>query len=396
MRVTGSSPARSSSRARSTPSSTAPAHDPTRRHRPPDDDDCHPTSPLNIELDRVVRTIAVHRRRRRWSLLRARAACSARRPADGFVFAIGVTVALVPEGLLPTVTLSLAWGAEQMAKRQVLVRKLDAVQTLGSTTFICTDKTGTLTLNQMAVVEVWTPQGMATISGTGYEPLASDRAVERRGASRAGAITWHWPRPGARTGGRSSTTATAPSGWPTAIRWKRRSTCWPAGRASTSTADRSCPSSISTDSRSIHDGGGCRSSSDGSCHRQRCARRRAAAVPSTAHAARPSARDLPSEGCGCWPSPDAPPAAVADRLMRQRSRSTSSSMASLPCRIRRAPRSLMPLTALPRRRDQGGDDHGRPSPHGACDRRPGRSTGHRPTSSSRARPSRRRSSCSAR
>ncbi len=91
---------------------------------------------------------------------------------DGFVFAIGVTVALVPEALLPTVTLSLAWGAEQMAKRQILVRNLEAVETLGSTTFICTDKTGTLTRNQMAVVEAWTPAGNVTVAGAGYEPSA--------------------------------------------------------------------------------------------------------------------------------------------------------------------------------------------------------------------------------
>src|SRR4029079_17070199 len=82
-------------------------------------------------------------------------------PSDGFIFAIGVTVALVPEALLPTVTLALAWGAEQMAKRRVLVRHLDAVETLGSTTFVCTDKTGTLTRNQMTVVEAWTKEGMA-------------------------------------------------------------------------------------------------------------------------------------------------------------------------------------------------------------------------------------------
>ncbi|WP_223164196.1 cation-translocating P-type ATPase [Nocardioides mesophilus] len=91
---------------------------------------------------------------------------------DGFVFAIGVTVALVPEALLPTVTLSLAWGSEQMAKRQILVRNLEAVETLGSTTFICTDKTGTLTRNQMTVVEAWTPAGSVTVSGSGYDPQA--------------------------------------------------------------------------------------------------------------------------------------------------------------------------------------------------------------------------------
>ncbi len=101
--------------------------------------------------------------------------------SDGLVFGIGVTVALVPEGLLPTVTLSLAWGAEQMSHRQILVRDLSSVETLGSTTFICTDKTGTLTRNEMAVVEVWTPAGGATVTGEGYEPtgsLESDAGAE--------------------------------------------------------------------------------------------------------------------------------------------------------------------------------------------------------------------------
>src|SRR5690606_17212926 len=92
--------------------------------------------------------------------------------ADGFTFAIGVTVALVPEALLPTVTLSLAWGAEQMAKRNVLVRNLDAVETLGSTTFICTDKTGTLTQNQMTVVRAWTPSTSVEVRTPGYDPTA--------------------------------------------------------------------------------------------------------------------------------------------------------------------------------------------------------------------------------
>ncbi len=102
--------------------------------------------------------------------------------SDGFVFAIGVTVALVPEALLPTVTLSLAWGAERMAERQVLVRHLEAVETLGSTTFICTDKTGTLTMNEMTVREVWTPTATATVEAVGYHPRATVAVVGDRAA----------------------------------------------------------------------------------------------------------------------------------------------------------------------------------------------------------------------
>lgn len=103
---------------------------------------------------------------------------------DGFVFAVGVTVALVPEALLPTVTLSLALGSERMAKRNVLVRNLEAVETLGSTTFICTDKTGTLTRNQMTVVEAWVPDGSVTVDGGGYGPEA-DLAWSSDGAKQA-------------------------------------------------------------------------------------------------------------------------------------------------------------------------------------------------------------------
>jgi calcium-translocating P-type ATPase len=96
---------------------------------------------------------------------------------DGFLFAVGVTVALVPEGLLPTVTLSLARSAQLLARGNALVRRLESVETLGSTTFICTDKTGTLTQNRMAVVEVWAPEGTVAVRGTGYEPTAEVAGV---------------------------------------------------------------------------------------------------------------------------------------------------------------------------------------------------------------------------
>lgn len=74
---------------------------------------------------------------------------------DNFIFAIGIIVANVPEGLLPTVTLSLAMATQRMAKRNALIRHLPAVETLGCATVICTDKTGTLTENRMAASTVY-------------------------------------------------------------------------------------------------------------------------------------------------------------------------------------------------------------------------------------------------
>ncbi|MBI4699423.1 MAG: cation-transporting P-type ATPase [Nitrospirae bacterium] len=75
-----------------------------------------------------------------------------------FLFAVGIIIANVPEGLLPTVTLSLAMGSQRMAKKKALIKNLNSVETLGSVTVICTDKTGTLTQNKMEVQKVWTLQ----------------------------------------------------------------------------------------------------------------------------------------------------------------------------------------------------------------------------------------------
>jgi len=90
--------------------------------------------------------------------------------SEGFIFSVGMVVAFVPEGLLPTVTLSLAMGVQRMAKRNALIKKLSSVETLGSCTVICTDKTGTLTQNEMTVREAWVGGRKLTVSGVGYEP----------------------------------------------------------------------------------------------------------------------------------------------------------------------------------------------------------------------------------
>lgn len=73
---------------------------------------------------------------------------------ENFIFAIGITVALIPEGMLPTVTLALAMGSQRLAKRKALIKNLASVETLGSVSVICTDKTGTLTQNKMEVKKV--------------------------------------------------------------------------------------------------------------------------------------------------------------------------------------------------------------------------------------------------
>ena len=97
---------------------------------------------------------------------------------ESVILALGMIVAFVPEGLEPTVTLSLAMATNRMAKRNALIKKLSAVETLGCTTVICTDKTGTLTQNEMTVQSIWLPSLQdirllgreILVSGSGYEP----------------------------------------------------------------------------------------------------------------------------------------------------------------------------------------------------------------------------------
>ena len=131
-----------------------------------------PASPLTVQLHSVVRVVAFVAAGT-GAALGIGSLILGLGLTEAFLFGVGVTVALVPEGLLPTVTLSLARGAQLMAEQQALVRRLDAVETLGATTFICTDKTGTLTQNRMSVVALWTPYGDVQVTGEGYGPQGS-------------------------------------------------------------------------------------------------------------------------------------------------------------------------------------------------------------------------------
>lgn len=89
---------------------------------------------------------------------------------DTFLFATSVAVAAVPEGLPATVTIALALGVQRLARKKAIVRQLASVETLGSTSHICTDKTGTLTKNQMTVKELYVDQYAAQFGGAGYKP----------------------------------------------------------------------------------------------------------------------------------------------------------------------------------------------------------------------------------
>ncbi len=127
-------------------------------------------SPLQLKVNRMAKQVSVVAIALAAVVFALRSATSSARVVDNFVFALGVMVALVPEGLPATLSVSLAIAVRRMATRHALIKRLAAVETLGSTTVICTDKTGTLTEAEMTVTAIWESGRNHTVTGVGYNP----------------------------------------------------------------------------------------------------------------------------------------------------------------------------------------------------------------------------------
>ncbi len=136
------------------------------------------TSPLQRQVSHMARRVAVVAIVA-GALLFAVRVMTGNAASLSFVFALGVMVALVPEGLPATLSVSLAIGVRRMARRHALIKRLVVIETLGSTTVICTDKTGTLTKGEMTLQEIYESGRVHAVSGIGYTPEGDVEDVEK-------------------------------------------------------------------------------------------------------------------------------------------------------------------------------------------------------------------------
>jgi len=128
------------------------------------------TTPLVAQMDRFARGLSLAILGASAGLLAYGTAILQHGFADLFMAVMGLAVAAIPEGLPAVMTITLAIGVQAMARRNAIVRRLPAIEAIGAVSVICTDKTGTLTRNEMAVVAVETPAGAFAVTGTGYAP----------------------------------------------------------------------------------------------------------------------------------------------------------------------------------------------------------------------------------